>query len=79
MTLTINALIERVKSLELAEKELAERKRKRAVINKRYRTKHADEIKKQKAAYYQSHKQEYAEAARRRRARYKAAEVSTTP
>ena len=79
MTLSIDALILRVKALEVAERELAERKRKRAVIQRRYRVKHADEIKKQKAAYYQSHKQEYAEAARRRRARYKAAEVSTTP
>lgn len=77
MTMSINALISRVKALEVAERELEERKQKRAVIQRRYRVKHADVLKTKKAAYYQAHKQEYAEAARQRRARYKAAAAQT--
>ena len=67
----VQFLLQRVADLELAEKELAERKAKRAVIQKRYRQKHAAELQQKKAAYYQAHKKEYAEAARRRRARNK--------
>ena len=68
----VQFLLQRVADLELAEKELAERKAKRAVIQKRYRQKHAAELKQKKAACYQAHKKEYAEAARRRRAKYAA-------
>ena len=69
MTITVDDLVARVRELEEVERELKQRKIKRAVVQKRYREKHKDKIKIKKAEYYQSHKEEYALAARRRRLR----------
>ena len=65
--LAVDDLVSRIRELELVEKDLAERKKKRAVVQKRYRLKHAEKIKEQKRQYYLKNKQQYADYSKRRR------------